>query len=93
MMRYSVSHYQHQGENGKTCSLAALLCGGFLLSMAMVAQAEGEVKPKPPGQHLNITEVNADCATHTLLITGEDFNIGHYLEVTPRRARGYIFLL
>lgn len=82
MMRYSILQKRHQGENGKACRLAALLCGGVLLTMAMGEQAWGEIKPKPPGQHLNITEVIADCENHTLLIRGEDFDFGHYLEVT-----------
>ena len=32
--------------------------------------------PKPPGQHLNVTEVTADIGAGTLTITGEDFNVG-----------------
>ena len=32
--------------------------------------------PKPPGQHLNVTEVTADIDAGTLTIVGEDFDFG-----------------
>ncbi len=47
----------------------------FTLGLVLIGAA-ALAAPKPPGQHLNVTEVTADIDAGTLTIVGEDFDFG-----------------
>ena len=54
----------------------------FILSLLLIGSAVIWAAPKPPGQHLNVTEVSIDFVAEMLRITGEDFDFGGPIAVT-----------
>ena len=61
--------------------LMSLVAVAGLLSLPLTALAVQPV-PTPPGDHLNITEVEVNFDTSMIVITGEHFSFGNTLEVT-----------
>ena len=54
----------------------------LLLSIALPVSGQSSTKPRPPGNHLNISEVFVDKGEGRLTILGEDFDFGSPLVVT-----------
>lgn len=54
----------------------------FIFSLLLVVPAAVSAAPKPPGKHLNVTEVTIDFATEMLRIISEDFDFGGPISVS-----------